>query len=230
MKKDNLYYLKWDLENESFLLDVDFRVSDFAYSIKRQLITQDQAVKYGEKIEYKYLNRNRYIDLNVLEFEFERFFVVCKKCGVATAKPDWLRRQGDLCFVCYQAGLTDKRKQAWAKYWERKRIEKLQIYAKTDQGIADSIGVNAIRANIKIQLAKAGKTQTDLANMLKMKPSNVSLMLSTNKTMKIEYIYKISEWLFVPVDLLMKRPRGMDRLKRKNKIPINIYRKSMKRI
>jgi hypothetical protein len=230
MKKDNLYYLKWDLENKSFLLDTQSTLNGFDYCIKKQLITQEQAVKFGEKIEYKYLNRNRYIDMNVLEFEFERFFIICKKCKTATAKPDWARRQGDLCYDCYRAGLSDKYKALWKKYWERRRLERLQIYAKTDQGIADSVGASAIRANIKIQLIKAGKTQNDLAAMLGTRPGNVSKMFLNNKTLKIEIIYKVAEWLFIPIDLLLKRPRGANKVKRKNKIPINIYRGNIRRI
>lgn len=228
MKKEHKYYLKWDVDKRSFTLDVEYSHFEFAYSIRRVLITLEQAKQFANRIEYKYLDRDKHVDMNVLEFEFDRFFVLCKTCGVATSKVDLTKRQGKLCYDCYQIALVGRRKEAFKAYWERQRIIRLQTYAKTDQGIADAVGLDAIRANIKIQLAKHGKTQTDMAKMLGLYVGSVSTMLNTRKGIKIEYVYKVAEWLFVPVDLLLKMPRGVRPLKRKNKIPINIYRKPMK--
>lgn len=228
MSEESRYYLKWDIENKSFLLDTEYVRNGLAYSVKRTLITQEQAGQFAERIEDRYLNRKKYIDMNVLEFEFERFFKICKKCGTATSKIVWARRQKDLCFSCYQDALVERRKEGFRRYIERRRVIRLQNYAKTDQGIADAVGVPAIKANIKIQLKKHGKTQSDLCKVLGTYDGTVSKMLNGNKSIKIEYIYKIAEWLFVPIDQLLKMPRGSRPLRRKNKIPINIYRNKMR--
>ena len=49
--KPKLYYLKWDIDNKSFLLDVAFRESDFVYGIKKQLVTEDQANEFADVME-----------------------------------------------------------------------------------------------------------------------------------------------------------------------------------
>lgn len=228
MKKEPKYYLKWDVDKKSFALDVEYAFYELAYSIRNVLITMEQAKQFASRIEHRYLDRGKYVDMNVLEFEFDRFFMVCKTCGTATSKINLTRRQGQQCYDCYQTTLIGRRKEAFKAYWERQRVIKLQAYAKTDQGMADAVGLDAIRANIKIQLAKHGKTQTEMAKMLGVYVGSASTMLNTRKGIKIEYVYKIAEWLFIPVDLLLKMPRGARPLKRKNKIPINIYRKPMK--
>lgn len=227
MSKESKYFLKWDVENKSFLLDPDYAKNGLAYSIARTQITPAQAAQFAERVEERYFNRNKYVDMNVLEFEFKRFFKVCK-CGAATSRVDWVIRQKDLCFSCYQAQIPIRRAAATRAYAERMRIKRLQQYAKTDQGIADAVGVPAIKANIKIQLAKHGKTQAELGKHLGLYDGTISKILNGNKSIRIEYIYKIAEWLFVPIDLLLKMPRGSRPLRKKYKIPINIYRGKMR--
>lgn len=230
MKAPDKYYLKWDVEKASFMLDKSFHVDGFIYSIRKILITPEQAEQFAERITKKYLQKGKYIDMNVLEYEFDWFFHICKECGTATTHVDWVKRQEVWCYDCYHDRLEDKYRAGWRKHWERKRVERMKLYAKTEQGIADTVGLKAIKANVIIQMKKAGKTQADLAVVLGNTEENINKLLNANKSIKMEYLYKIAEWLFVPMDLLLKQPRGQAPLKRRNGIPVVMYRKIMKTI
>ena len=230
MKSPKKYYLKWDIDQGSFLLDVSFRAEGFIYGIRQVLITPEQAEQFSELISRRYLDKNKYIDMNVLEFEFDRFFTKCTECGIVTSKVDRTTRQGNLCYDCYQLTIMDNWKQSRRATLERQRVQKLAIYAKTPQGLADIVGARVIKSNILIQLKKAGKTQGQLAEAIGMREDSLSTMLTYGKSVRIEELFKISEWLFVPIDLLLKQPRGLAPLKKKNNIPVIIYRKPMRTI
>lgn len=230
MKPEKKYYLKWDVDNKSFLLDTSYRVSDFTYGIRQVLVTPEQAEQFSELISRKYLDRNKYIDMNVLEFEFDQFFLRCKDCGVATTKVDHVKRQGKLCYDCYQLAIRDNWKMARRETIERERVARMAEYIKTPQGRADILGAKAIKANIMIQLKLAGKSRGELAARLGRSDSSLSTMLNHGKSIRISDLFDICEWLFVPIDLLLKPPRGAAPLKKKNNIPVVIYKKPMKTV
>lgn len=116
------------------------------------------------------------------------------------------------------------------KVVEQERVMKMQAYVKTDQGKADIVGLKVIKDNVKVQLKKYHKTQKDLGEALGMTEESANKLLNKNTSMRIEHLYAIAEWLFVPIDLLLKAPRGSVPMRRKNNIPIVIYRKPMKMI
>lgn len=228
--KEKQYYLKWDIDNESFLLDVSYRNSDFVYGIRKVKITEIQANQFGERIERMYLDRGKFINLAILEYEFDKFFHICVDCGKATAHVTWVKRQKEWCYDCYHGHLSEIYKERAKIYIEKERIKRLQEYVKTNQGIADVIGAKAIKANVYVQMKIHNKTQKELAPVLGLTEESVSRLFNNRKSVKIEYLYKIAEWLIVPMDLLLKVPRGTVPLKRKNGIPILIYHKPMKTV
>jgi len=228
--KEKLYYLKWDIDNESFLLDVSYRSSDFVYGIRKVHITEFQANEFGAWIEKRYINKGKFINITILEYEFDKFFHICEDCGKATSHTTWVKRQRNWCYDCYHGHLNEIYREKAKIYIENERIKRLQEYVKTNQGIADVIGAKVIKANVYVQLKKHNKTQKELAQVLGLTEESVSRLFNNRKSVKIEYLYKIAEWLFVPMDLLLAVPRGTVPLKRKNGIPILIYHKPMKTV
>ena len=227
---EKTYYLKWNVEEESFLLDKRYKASDFCYSIRKVLITEDQAAEFAERIQVKYIDKEKTLNMNVLEFEFDKFFHICKDCDAVTSHVHWVVRQKEWCMDCYQTHLRDAWKESFRANNEIKRVEQMKSYVKTDQGKCDVVGLKVIKSNIELQMLKQGKTQIDLSKTLGITEKAVSCMLNKNKSIKIEYLYAIAEWLFVPIDLLLKMPRGAAPLKKKHGIPIAVYRNRMKTV
>ena len=227
MKAVKKYYLKWNIEEQEFLLDASYLASNLTYGIRQVLVTPEQAELFSEIIEDRYISRKKYIDMNLLEFEFDKQFHICK-CGIATHHSKWAKRYGKECYECYLLSMSARFSESRKKVVERDRIIRLQKYIKTEQGRADIIGLKAIKVNIQIQLKKHNKTQTELAGVLGIGIDAVSDMLNKNKSIRIEYLYKICEWLFVPMDLMLKVPRGTLPLKKKHNIPIAVYHKPIK--
>lgn len=230
MKKEKLYYLKWDIDNESFLLDVSYKNSDFVYGIRKHQITEFQANEFGDLMEKRYINKGKFLNLTILEYEFDKFFHICKDCGKVTSHTAWVKRQRNWCYDCYHGHLTEIYRESAKIVVERERIKRLQEYVKTNQGIADVIGAKVIKANVYVQMKIRNKTNKELAQVLGITEESASRLFHGRKSVKIEHLYKIAEWLFVPMDLLLKIPRGTLPLKKKHGIPIVIYRKPMKTI
>ena len=206
--KTKLYYLKWDIDTKSFLLDVSFRESDFVYGIKKELVTQDQANEFADLMEKRYTAKGKELNLTFLEYEFGKFFHVCVDCGTATTHTEWVVRQRNWCYECYHGHLSEMYSIRSKEVMERERIKRMKEYIKTKQGKADILGAKGIKANIIVQLKIHSKTQKDLAERLKMTEGNVSELLNRRKSIKIEYLYAIAEWLLVPIDLLIIAIRG----------------------
>lgn len=227
---EKTYYLKWNIEEESFLLDKRYKASDFCYSIRKVMITEDQAAEFSYRIQTKYIDKQKTVNLNVLEFEFDKFFHICKDCGTVTSHVHWVDRQKKWCIDCYKIHLRDAWKESFKETQEERRVEQMKNYIKTDQGRCDVVGLKVIKANIEIEMLKQGKNHGDLARALGFTDKGVSCLLNKNKSIKIEYLYTIAEWLFIPIDLLLKMPRGTLPLKKKHGIPIAIYRQPMKTV
>jgi Helix-turn-helix len=227
---EKTYYLKWNVDEGSFLLDKRYKASDFCYSIRKLLITEDQAAEFADRIQAMYIDKSKIVNMNVLEFEFDKFFHVCKVCKTPTSHVQWAKRQGDWCWDCYQENIRENWKESRKKTIELERVDKMKDYIKTDQGRCDVVGLDTIKVNIDIQLRKHGKTRKDLAQALGSTEKAIVGMMNKNQSIKIEYLYTIAEWLFVPIDLLLKMPRGAAPLKKKNGIPISVYRQPMKTI
>ena len=228
--RPKLYYLKYSVDTHEWLLDVKFRTENFYYGIRKHLITPDQADLFVERIDKLYIKKNKDINLNILEFEFEKSFHICYTCGKATYYTDWYSRYKTHCYEHYLEVMTEMYKISRAKVIERERLENLKEYLKTTQGLADKIGLKIIRSNIIIQLKKHSKTQTELSECLNVTSTSCHRILYDNKSIKIEYLYKISEYLMIPIELLLKAPRGMNPLKKKHNIPICMYHSKRKTI
>jgi transcriptional regulator with XRE-family HTH domain len=65
--------------------------------------------------------------------------------------------------------------------------------------------------------------------LLEIEPTSVARMFNGNKSISAERLFKIAEWLLVPFDVLVKPPRG-ERFKKKNGIPVHVYKNPIKRI
>ena len=228
--KPKLFYLKYSIETHEWLLDVKYSTENFCYGIRKHLITQYQAELFVERIDKLYIKKNKDVNLNILEFEFDNSFHICYTCGKATYHDDWYPRYKTHCYEHYLEVMTEMYKISRAKVIERERLENLKEYLKTEQGKADLIGLQVLRSNIIIQLRKHSKTQTELAVALGVTDTSCHRILYDNLSIKVEYLYKISEFLLIPIDLLLKSPRGLAPLKKKNNIPICVYRKPMRSI
>ena len=236
--RDKLYYLKYNVESGAFQFELKYATStktnrlteDMFYGIRKVLITEEQGNQFYDKINLLYLSKGKEINLNILEYEFSRQFYICKTCGKPTHMNDHAKRYTHYCYECYVLRMTEMYKESRAIVEERERVIKMQEYVKTIQGRCDCLGLKIIRSNIIIQLKKNSKTQTELAVALGVTDTSCHRILYSNKSIKVEYLYKISEFLLIPIDLLLKSPRGLAPLKKKNNIPIIMYRKSMKSI
>jgi hypothetical protein len=169
------------------------------------------------------------INLNVLEFEFDKYFHICCECKYVTEHPEWADRFGNRCYECYQDTLFEKRSIAIKKVARRKREEQLRLYVKTDIGQVDIAGVRIVWANIRIELLRNGRKLTELAKLLGVSDGLLNQMMYRDQTIKTATIYKIAEWLMTPFEIFVRLPRGTKPLKRKNGIPILIYHKRMKK-
>ena len=217
MNNPKRYYIKYDLENESFLLDVSFPKDELIYGIRKVLVTPRQAELYVDRIEQLYLSKNKPVNLNILAYEFDVEFKVCD-CGTVTELENDAKRYGSLCRECYAIRVRERWKERFNKRVADEHAIKVKEYLKTDQGKADLIGARNIATNINIQLLKRSKTKKDLALYLGVTQANLSKILYENKSMKLETLYKVCEFLHTPIDLLLKKPRGFKALKKKSEL------------
>jgi plasmid maintenance system antidote protein VapI len=216
------YYLKFNVVEKKFALDTVFRAENDYYAIKNAPLTEAQAEEFVARIERKYISQSKPFEMNLLEAEFNLHFKICSECKVVITRKKWLKHHGSKCAACYSEVKGEIIAKKRRKVVAEKRTEALKEYVSTEQGVIDTVGAQMIFNNIKVQLLKKNKTQTELAELLEMSsPSSVTRMFHGNKSITADRLFKIAEWLRVPFDVLVKLPRGV-KVEKKNGVPVNV--------
>lgn len=232
-KKDNgKYYLKFNVETRKFALDKMYKTENNFYSIKKVLINESQADEFVSVMTKRYFEReskrNNVIGLTLLEAEFSKFFHVCEECGFVYSHSEYRKYFGKLCKKCNAAHRGEKTAERNRKKARQRKVEKIIEHMDTPQGKIDFVGAKIVYENIRKEMIKQGKDRAELADVIGVTQSRAYEMFYSNKTIQLERLYKISEWLFVPIENLVKPPRGYKPPK-KYGVPEHMYRNSIKK-
>lgn len=203
-----LYFLKYDIEAGEIILDKSRRRA----SIRELLIvpykvSTRQGERLSERIGVDRLKRGRILFSHEVEYIFNRMFNVCKECGFVTDKVKSRKQWNGLCRSCFREYQEAQKIEFRDKRDYRRQIRKYKLHLNTLQGQIDSVPLELIEANVRLELKKQGKTVKSLSDGIKLRQSKINEMFK-GKTIKKEYLLEISEYLFVPVEKLLRIPRG----------------------
>lgn len=206
------YYVKYNVAIGELILDSSkVKSNPEELLVVPHMIGSRQGKVLKERITNRFLYKRRKPFLQEIEHEFYKIFHVCKTCGHVTNKQGEHKHQkrwGDECKKCYQKTRIRRRKEWEATKDHRKVIRRYKLHLNTLQGQIDAVPIEVIESNVRLEMKLQGKTPKEMAQFMGVSQSRFSEMFRT-VSIKKDYLLKMSEYLFVPVEKLIRRPRGV---------------------
>lgn len=212
------YFLKYNVAVGEIILDASRkRVSVDELLVTKSRITKTQAETLKKRLETRQLIKGRKLFLSEVEEEFNKLFSVCKTCGFVTDRAKINKTWDGECRSCFRETQEVRKRENQANRDYLRQIRKYKLHLNTLQGQIDSVPVPLIVSNIQFEMKKQGKKFKDLADYLELPQSKLNEMFG-GKTIRKEYLLLVCEFLFVPVEKLLKRQRGF-RIPYKDGVP-----------
>jgi len=202
------YFLKYNVAVGEIILDTSRKreATDELLVVKSR-ITKLQAKTLKNQLGARQLIKGRKLFLSEVEEEFNKLFSVCKTCGFVTDRSKINKAWDGECKSCFRNTQEERKRENQANRDYLRQIRKYKLHLNTLQGQIDSVPVPLIVSNIQFEMKKQGKKFKDLADYLELSQPKLNEMLG-GKSIKKEYLLLVCEFLFVPLEKLLKRQRG----------------------
>lgn len=202
------FYLKYDISVGELILDPSRkRATINELLVVPNRITQTQGKTLKKRLETRQLIKGRKLFVPEVEEEFHKLFSVCKTCGFVTDRNRINKAWSGECKSCFRETQEARKRENQANRDYIRQIRKYKLHLKTLQGRIDSVPAPLIVSNINFEMKKQGKKWKDLADYLELSQPKLNEILG-GKTIRKEYLLLVCEFLFVPVEKLLKRQRG----------------------
>lgn len=206
-KKKKTYHILYDSYCGEIILATSKKKESMAeILVVPYKITERQGKSLKNAINASREKYERTLFSNEVEDIFNRLFHVCKACSFVTDRPV-NKAWGDRCEKCFRKYQEEERKRFRELADHRKQVRRYRLHLNTLQGQIDAVPIQVIESNVKLLMRRQGKAYGDLADYLGASNKYLSELFK-NRTIKKEYLLKISEFLFVPVKKLLVIPRG----------------------
>lgn len=213
-----LFYVKYHVEDGIFILDqVKRKVSPKEMMVVPYKITKAQGKMLKDRVDHKYGKKSRNPFMNEIKHEFDTLFHVCKECQYVTTATKVNKAWGNVCSRCFRIVQAENKRKYQAQKDQRKKIRRYRRYLKTMQGRIDSVPIEVIGSNVRIEIVRQGKTQREIAQHLGITDGMFSVMFAKKKV-NAEDLQAICEYLGIPIEKTLRLPPGVT-VKRQDGIP-----------